>query len=169
MRKRFSTLIFAITMLIMVLLQTSFFPQFAITRVKPDLVLLFVISVGLLRGVKEGVVAGALGSVITGLVSWNVWGLYFLAYTLAGFTAGVITEKVEPDNFIVPLMSGLLGSVGICLIFALLGPSLELFYLTGEDFYRSLFFVGLNSAFSIPVFLVSRYILVPQEVSWTLK
>ena len=151
------------------LLQSSFFPQFQIMQTRPDLILLFVISIGLLKGSREGAVTGAGAGIIAGIISWNVWGLYFLVYSLAGFFAGFIPEKVEPDIFIVPLLSGLVGSVGMALIFSVLGPSLDLFYPTGDDLIRTLIFTGWNGFFSIPVFWVSRYVLISPDATWSLK
>ena len=160
MRKRISWVIYAVTVIFMVLLQTSFFPQFILLRVKPDLVLLFVISVGLLKGYREGVIVGALSGILTGLISGNVWGIYVITYCLAGFAAGLVPEKVEPDNFIIPLASGLVGSAGASVLFTLLGQSLELFFPTGDDIYKILIFLGWNAFFCIPVFLLAKYALV---------
>lgn len=169
MKNKTIPIIYFFTVLVMTLLQTSFFPQFKLGWVKPDLVLLFVISVGLIRGYKEAVITGALAGLMAGIISWNIWGLYVLAYSLVGFTAGLVPEKVEPDNLIIPLLSGLSGSLQFSLIFALLGPSLELFYPEGIDFYKSLIFAGWNGFLAVPVFLVCRYVLVTSDATWSLR
>lgn len=169
MRKKITPVIYFFTVAAMLIAQMSFFPQLKIGWVKPDLVLLFVISVGLLKGYREGAVTGALAGLMAGVLSWNIWGLYSLVYSLAGFISGLVPEKVEPDNFIIPLISGAAGSVLFSLIFALLGPSLELFYPDSPDFYKSLVFTGWNCIMSIPVFLICRYVLVCSDASWSLR
>jgi rod shape-determining protein MreD len=169
MRKKFSWIIYTVTIIFMLLLQTSFFPQFALLRIKPDIVLLFVLSIGLLKGYREGVIAGAVAGVAAGLISWNIWGFYILCYCLAGFAGGVILEKLEPDNFLVPLFSGACTSAAFALIFLLIGPIFQVYYLQGADIYRSLLFAVVNSAFSIPVFLISKYMLVSPGARMDLK
>lgn len=52
-----------------VLLQTSVAPSFAILGVKPDLVLLFVLIVGTVRGFQEAAAAGAIGGLLMDIIS----------------------------------------------------------------------------------------------------
>jgi len=145
----------------MALLQTSFFPEFTLTRVKPDLVLLFVISVGLLKGYREGVAVGLVAGFITGVISWNLWGLYMLAYCLAGFAAGMVPEKVDPDNFFIVLISGAVGSLGYAVIFTSIGILFDLYYIVMADIYKLLIFLLWNTIFIIPIFYLSKNILIP--------
>lgn len=169
MRKSLTWLIYIITITMMVIFQTSFFPQFVILRVKPDLVLLFALSVGLLKGYREGAIVGAVAGVITGLISGNLWGIYVLVYSLAGFVAGLVPEKVEPDNIFIPLAVEIGGSVGAALVFALIGKTLNLFIPTTGDYYKALIFLGWNAFFSIPVFWLSRYLLVRPSAKMELE
>lgn len=145
----------------MALLQTSFFPQFVLTTVKPDLILLFVISIGLLKGYREAVVVGIVGGFIVGIISWNIWGFYILAYALVGFGAGLVPEKVEPDNIVIPLVTGVVGSLAYELIFSSLGVLMDLFYFSAEDFYKILFFLIWNAILTLPVFYLCKFVLVP--------
>jgi rod shape-determining protein MreD len=160
MKIRLLWVIYIATIIFLALMQTSFLPQFILCRVKPDLVLLFVISTGLLMGFKEGVYVGAAAGLIVGIISQNIWGMYVLVYCLAGFSAGLLTEKVEPDNFVVPLLFGTAASAGSALVFILLGQWLDLFYPGDTEFYKVLVFLAWNAGFSIPVFLVVKYILI---------
>lgn len=145
----------------MALLQTSFFPQFIITAVKPDLILLFVLSVGLLKGYREAVAVGIVSGFIVGIISWNIWGFYILAYALAGFGAGLVPEKVEPDNIVIPLVTGIIGSIAYEIVFSSLGILTDLFYFSGEDFYKILIFLIWNTVLALPVFYLCKYVLVP--------
>ncbi len=145
----------------MALLQTSFFPQFVLTTVKPDLILLFVLSVGLLKGYREAVAVGIVGGFVVGIISWNIWGFYILAYALAGFGAGLVPEKVEPDNIFIPLVTGVVGSIAYEIIFSSLGILMDLFYFSAEDFYKILVFLIWNTVLTLPVFYLCKYVLVP--------
>lgn len=144
--------------LLFVLLQTSFFPQFLIFRVKPDLVLVLVVSTGFLKGYKEGALAGFLAGIMVGIISANIWGVYTLVYSLAGFVSGVISERVEPDAFIVPSVSISLISLGVSLIFAIIGQSLDIFYPTYSDIYKVPIFIGWNTFFIMPIYNGIRYL-----------
>jgi len=161
MRKRASILIYILVITIMALLQTSFFPQFIILRIKPDLVLLFVISIGLLKGYREGILVGFIGGIITGIVSWNLWGLYILCYCLAGLTAGTIPERIETDNFLVPFLSAIIGSAGFAFVFSGVAILLDIYYPTFADLYKIPVFLIWNAIFALPVFFMCKNVIVP--------
>jgi rod shape-determining protein MreD len=159
MKFRLIWIVYVIVIVFLTLLQTSFLPQFDVCRTKPDLILLFVVSIGLLTGYKEGVFWGAVSGLVTASVFQNIWGVYMLAYCLAGFVSGLVSEKVEPDNFIIPLASGTALSAGSVLIFILSGHYLELFYPSTSELFKILTFLAWNAAFSMPVFLFTKYFL----------
>lgn len=161
MRKRASILIYILVIIVMALLQTSFFPQFILLRIKPDLILLFVISIGLLKGYREGIIVGLIGGIITGIVSWNLWGLYILCYCLAGLAAGTVPERVETDNFLVPLLTAVIGSAGFALVFSAVAILLDIYYPTFADLYKIPVFILWNAIFALPVFFICKNVIVP--------
>jgi rod shape-determining protein MreD len=161
MRKKISWIIYFLTVTTLALLQTSFFPQFRMFFVKPDLLLLFVISVGLIKGYREGVIVGAMAAVLCSLLSWNLLGVYLLGYCLAGFVTGLVPERINADNFIVPLISGLAGTLGFSIIFFVAGSLVEQLYISWSDLYRILVLIFWNGLFSIPVFFVSKFLIIP--------
>ncbi|MCE1246082.1 MAG: rod shape-determining protein MreD [Firmicutes bacterium] len=161
MRRRFSIFIYFVTVAILAVVQTSFFPEFIIWKIKPDLVLLFAISAGLLKGYREGALVGIIGGVMTGLVSWNPWGIYILGYSLAGFIAGALTEKIEPDNIVVPLISSVIGSIIFTVVLVSISLIFEFFNLEITDLYNMLYFAIWNAVFMLPVYFISRYVLIP--------
>jgi rod shape-determining protein MreD len=160
MRRRFFILIYFVTVLLLAILQTSFFPEFVIWKIKPDLVLLFAISAGLLKGYREGTLAGILGGIAVGMVSWNPWGIYILGYSLAGFMAGALTEKIESDNIFVPLISSVIGSVIFSAVFIMVSLIFEFFYIETADLYNLLYFALWNAIFMLPVYHISKYVLI---------
>lgn len=161
MREKLAWPIYFISIVLLALLQTSFFPQFMLTRVKPDLVLLFVISVGLLRGSREGALTGLLAGIISGVVSWTPWGPYILGYSLVGFAAGIIPEKVELDKVILPLISGMVGSLAFTIIFTLLAMLFDFIQYSPADLYKVVLFLIWNAIFCLPMYYTGKFILVP--------
>jgi rod shape-determining protein MreD len=156
-------LIYILIIYILVIIETSFFPQFRFFQVKPDLVLLFVVSVALLKGYWEGAVLGIVAGFFMGIISWNLCGIYMLPYALAGFFAGQIKERVEPDNILVPLLSSLGASALFSFIFWFLGSSLEIIKTTPQDFVNSILFILLNILFSLPIFYFVRFVLFSSD------
>ena len=64
-------------------------PSFLLWGVKPDLMLLFVASWGLTRGVRDGVAWGFAGGVMLDLVSGAPFGGHTIALSLASAVAGL--------------------------------------------------------------------------------
>ena len=125
------------------------------------MILLFVLSTGLLKGYREAVWVGITAGFITGIISWNLWGFYILVYAITGFAAGFVPEKVEPDNIFVPLITGVVGSLAYAMIFSSLGVIFDLFYFTTADISKLILFLIWNTVFTLPVFYLSKYVLIP--------
>jgi len=89
-------------------MQCAFLSYFTICRAKPDLVLLFIVMLGLFNGVEEGIIYGLTAGLIMALFSSAPAGLLTATYCLAGFCAGVTREKIYPDKFVVPLIAAAL-------------------------------------------------------------
>jgi len=90
------------------LMQGAFLSSFTFCHAKPDLVLLFIVMLGLFNGVEEGMIYGLIAGLILAPLSSAPAGLLTGTYCLAGFCAGVTKEKIYPDNFVVPLITAIL-------------------------------------------------------------
>jgi rod shape-determining protein MreD len=163
MRNKLYWLVYLIVIVFLTLIQTSFFPQFIVFEIRPDILLLFVVSSGLLLGYREGAYIGALSGLTAGVISQNIWGLYILIYSLAGFTSGLVSEKVEPDNFIIPAVTGTISSACYALILVLMGHWLEIFSPSSVEILKALTFISWNAAFSIPIFIFTKYFLTGSD------
>lgn len=162
MRNRITPVIYIIVIALMIILQTSFFPQFILTKIKPDLVLLFVMSTGLLKGYKEGVYTGILAGFLSGIICGNLWGLYIIGYGLTGFISGVVPEKMETDAFLVPLILGILSSLGFMGVFFVFSIFFDIIPVSITDLQRIPVFLFWNSIFCLPVFfLCKNFLLTP--------
>jgi rod shape-determining protein MreD len=86
----------------------------------PDLLLVVVISVGLLRGSVPGAVFGFAGGLVVDLVTLGTLGITSLVLTLAGFWAGRYAETTGRGRRFAPLVAvGMITVLGGVLAFAL--------------------------------------------------
>jgi rod shape-determining protein MreD len=123
----------------------------------PDVLLLVVISVGLLRGSVPGAVAGFLGGLVIDLLTLDTLGLSSLVLTLAGFWAGRYGETTARGRRLPVLLAA--GAVTILAAFFAAG----LRYLLGEQVVVQQALVSslvptvlLNLLLALPVFALVR-------------
>lgn len=123
----------------------------------PDLLLLVVISVGLLRGSVPGAVAGFVGGLVIDLLTLDTLGLSSLVLTLAGFWAGRYAETTARGRRLPPLLA----AGAITILAAVFAAGLR--YLLGEEvvvqqaLVRSLVpTVLLNLVLALPVYALVR-------------
>jgi len=93
------------------LLQTTVLPHLALFRVVPDLMLVVVICIGLVRGPSSGATAGFVGGMLRDLLLDAPTGLSALAYVTVGYVVGAIRPYVQSSNVAVPLVGVFAGSV----------------------------------------------------------
>jgi rod shape-determining protein MreD len=93
----------------------------------PDVLLIVVVSLGLLRGSLPGAVAGFAGGVVVDLLTLDTLGVTSLVLTLAGFWAGRYGETTARGRRLAPLAAVAVITV-LAAVFAFL-----LHYLLGED------------------------------------
>lgn len=102
------------------LLQVTLVPHLSIRGVKPDLMLMAVVSWSLLRGAREGIAWGAMGGLVLDIFSGGPFGIFTLSLTLAGFLTGVGEINVFRGSVLLP---------GAIIIFATLAYNLVLLLL----------------------------------------
>ena len=72
--------------------------------VKPDLILIIVVFVALLRGSREGFLFGLAAGFLEDLLAGRYLGLFSLAMSLTGGAAGFLEDKVFKENLLVPII-----------------------------------------------------------------
>jgi rod shape-determining protein MreD len=108
-----------ITLIILVLLQTTIFGQLQIFGVHPDLVLLFIVFYGFYTGIGNIQVKAFTAGLLMDIVSNGQLGSNALVYLLVAAIAGMFKSSMSMDYFIFPFLFGVLFTVIKAVIFFL--------------------------------------------------
>jgi rod shape-determining protein MreD len=103
-----------------VILQTTVMPHLSVLGVKPDLMLLMVISWSLLRGAEEGIIWALVGGIGLDLVSGAPFGTSTVALGVLSLVAGLGELSVFRTHIALPLIATLVATLAYDLFFLLL-------------------------------------------------
>lgn len=92
-------------MLLAVSLQSTMIPVIAVGGVRPDLVLVIVVSAALADGRETGVLCGIFGGVLQDLLSVGPFGVNTLTKMIVGLIVGIYEHKVNKKNLLLPLVA----------------------------------------------------------------
>jgi rod shape-determining protein MreD len=147
-----------------VVLQISIFSGIHILGGRPDLLLVTLVTVALLRGTIFGATAGFAAGLLYDMGVFGTLGFIALLYTLAGYWIGRYGETTGRDRSHAPLLS--VAVVSILFAFA----ALMLHFMLGENaparqvLVDSLFpTVLLNLLITVPVYSAVRRVLRPAD------
>lgn len=98
---RVRVLIYAFCVFFIILLQSTILNYLKIYNVKPNLLLIFIVSVALLRGNIEGAAVGFLTGLFQDMLSGKVLGFYALLGLYLGLIIGSINKRLYRENFLV--------------------------------------------------------------------
>ena len=86
-------------------LQTAVAPLFSPFGLTPDLMLLMVIAIGLLKGPVMGMGFGLVGGLLFDCQAGGIIGVHALADMLIGFACGLMEKTIFKDNLFIPLLA----------------------------------------------------------------
>lgn len=113
-------LIWFVVMVVSVSLQSTLIPVLSVGGVRPDFVLVVVISAALTGGRETGVMCGTIGGILQDLLSVGPFGINTLSKMLLGLLIGLYERKVNQGNLLLPMVAviaGTFGSTVLSLIF----------------------------------------------------
>jgi len=114
------------------LLQTVVFSSFVLGGGAPDLLLVTVVALGLLRGAVPGAFLGFAGGLVVDLLTLDTLGITSLVLTLAGFWAGRYGETTGRERRVAPLVAvgviTVLAGVFACVLHYMLGDDVDARY-----------------------------------------
>ena len=147
------------------IVQVSILTQVHVFRGVPDLLLVTLVSVALLRGAVVGAIGGFFGGLIVDTASFGQLGLTSLMLTLAGYWIGRYGETTGRDRAHAPFLSVLvvtvLYSLGLLVVHFVLGeraPAVPVL----EGLLPS---VAMNLILTAPVYALVRRLLRPVDRS----
>ena len=92
------TAVVIVVLFLAALAQATVFPYIAVANVKPDLVLLMVVSWGILRGPREGLLWGAVGGLWLDSFTVMPFGVSTIVLAAIGFVSGYGRTEGPTDN-----------------------------------------------------------------------
>lgn len=104
------SVIHCVFLLGLIVLETSFFSLFPLKGVVPDLVLVGVISVGLLRGPASGMSFGLAGGLLADILTGRLIGLGALIVGTIGLAAGALGTRLYGERLIITVLFTVVGS-----------------------------------------------------------
>jgi rod shape-determining protein MreD len=142
------------------LLQSAVCSSLEVLGGTPDLLLVTLLGISLLRGSVTGAVAGFVGGLVLDIANMGTVGVSSLLLTVAGYWAGRYGETTGRDRTHAPFLS-----VVVLTVLTAVG-GLALHYMLGEDvsargalFDTLLPTLGLNLIIAAPVFALCRRLL----------
>jgi rod shape-determining protein MreD len=147
------------------MLQVVVVSSVAVAGGAPDLLLVSVVVLGLLRGSVPGAIVGFSGGLIVDLLTLETLGITSLVLTLAGFWAGRWAETTGHGRKLAPAIA-----VGVITVLAA-AFSLLLHYMLGDDVVARLTLVTVlvptllaNLVLAFPVYLLIRAAVHERDV-----
>ena len=144
-------LLIGLVLLLVLVIQATLVPLIAINGVRPDVLLIIVVSVALLLGKEHGAGLGFFAGLLQDLASGNIFGLNILSKLATGYFAGVMERKVFKENVLLPILAvavaTVFNSLIMLLMMAVLGFSIDL----PSALINIVYVVIYNAVFAIPV------------------
>jgi rod shape-determining protein MreD len=151
-----------VVLVVAALVQVSIVSWIEVGEGRPDVVLVLLVSIALLRGPLFGAVAGFWAGLVLDIASLETFGLSSLLFTVAGYWAGRFGDVTTRSSAHPPLIAVALATVGVnC-------GSAVLHFMLGESMAAGEFFVGvllpvlaLNMLLAFPLYGLTSRILPP--------
>jgi rod shape-determining protein MreD len=153
----------AVVLFVAAVAQVSIFSQVHVFGAVPDLLLVSLVAIALLRGSVVGAVGGFFAGLVVDTATLGTLGLTSLVLTLAGFWIGRYGETTGRDRAHAPFLSvavvTVLYQLGLLVVHFVLGESAP-----AGAVARSLFpAIVLNLILTAPVYAVVRRLLRPAD------
>lgn len=143
--------IWGLLLVLVLVIQATLLPLIAVNGIRPDLLLIIVVSSALLLGKEQGVGLGFFAGLLQDLASGNIFGLNVLSKMLTGYLSGIMERKVFKENVLLPVLAVVLAtafnSIVVLATLVFLGFNVDLLAALLNIVYQ----VAYNAAWAIPV------------------
>lgn len=100
-------------MLCVILMQSAFGDSMGVFGVKPNLILIFVICLGVLKGSVSGAKGGLAAGLTTDLLMGRYIGFYGLIFMYGGMAAGTVNRRFHKENYLPVIFASFLLSIAV--------------------------------------------------------
>lgn len=94
----------AIVIFVCFLLQTSFFVAFKLANVTPNILIILISSIAIMRGQKEGMVVGFVCGILIDLLYSPYLGIFAFIYMMFGFVDGYFNKVYYANDILMPML-----------------------------------------------------------------
>lgn len=108
---KIKALVYVVLIFLIILVQSTILDYIKIFNIKPNLLIVFIISVALLRGDIEGAVIGFFAGLSQDLFSGKFIGLYSLLGLYLGFFNGSVNKRLYRENYLVIIFFTLISTI----------------------------------------------------------
>ena len=139
-------------LLITVVIQTTVIPFVLPFVIRPDLLLIIVVSTGFLCGKERAVGVGFFAGLLQDLATGNLFGIHILSKMAVGYISGSAERQVFKENIFLPVVGmfvfTVINGLIVSILMSLLGYKVEWL---ATVIYQLTPMIVYNMAFSIPV------------------
>lgn len=155
--------IIGIIILVNFVFESTLYHSIAVRGVKPDVTLIIIVAVAILKGKDYGAIAGMAAGILQDVIFGKPVGLTALSYMFAGYLVGFNSEKIFKENFVVPVVF----TAGATVV----RHTLALFFYYAFNlnipvlkYVKSIVFIELlyNCVISIPVYAVLQQVFMKE-------
>jgi rod shape-determining protein MreD len=143
--------IWGVLLVLALVIQSTLLPLIAVNGIRPDLLLILVVSSALLLGKEQGVGLGFFAGLLQDLASGNIFGLNVLSKILTGYLAGIMERKVFKENVLLPVLAVVVAtvfnSIVVLVTLAFLGFNVDI----PAALLNIVFQLAYNAVLAIPV------------------
>jgi len=158
--------VYVVCILIIASIQSTLVDYIKINNVKPNLLLIFIISIALLRGNIEGGIVGFFAGLVQDILFGKVLGFYALIGLYFGVIIGMLNKRLYRDNYLVVTFFTFTSTIVYELLIYLFNTLLPLALSSGDfsfELLNPLMNVTLtetlyNSLMSIPIYILTMKI-----------
>ncbi|BAL84110.1 putative rod shape-determining protein MreD [Selenomonas ruminantium subsp. lactilytica TAM6421] len=97
----------AIFVVMLYVLQTSFFPLIAYHGISPDFMLLLTVSYAFLKGTEKGTLMGFITGLMMDLATGTFFGIHAFTHLIIGNICGRFANRVYKEQFFLPVFASL--------------------------------------------------------------
>ncbi len=147
-----------VLLVLAVVVQATLAPYVNVLGARPDIVLIVVVAIAMMRGPLWGAAVGFFVGLLVDIALVQIMGISSFLYTLAGYYSGRYAEGVDPDSWLPPLLTVFTVTLVVQMLNAVIMFLLGVEASVGFILLRVVLPTAvLNSLLAAPVFVACRW------------